>query len=159
MKFLKEYLSFSKNDRIGLISLVILIMIIYLLPRFFAKDQPFPLKQDSALVKAIDTLESRQSSYNFKSQGQKGQYRSGSVNNYKNGELFQFDPNTLSTEGWQRLGLNEKNCKTINNYRDKGGRFYKAEDLQKIWGLPEGFYQRVKDYISDRKSTRLNSSH
>ncbi|HEY0067447.1 MAG TPA: helix-hairpin-helix domain-containing protein [Flavisolibacter sp.] len=67
---------------------------------------------------------------------------------YKPGELFSFDPNTLPAEGWQRLGLPSRTVRTIMNYRNKGGRFHQAPDLQKVWGLPPGFYERVKDHIS-----------
>ena len=48
-------------------------------------------------------------------------------------ELFTFNPNTLETEGWRKLGLSERQAKTIMNYRSKGGRFYKKEDLKKIY--------------------------
>ena len=48
--------------------------------------------------------------------------------------------------------MNEKTIRTINNYRSKGGKFYKPQDLEKIWGLPPGFYQRVKEYISIAKA-------
>jgi competence ComEA-like helix-hairpin-helix protein len=61
--------------------------------------------------------------------------------------LFPFNPNTLQEEGWQRLGLRPRTIKTILNYRSKGGRFYKPEDLKRIWGLPAGFYDRVQAYI------------
>ena len=46
-----------------------------------------------------------------------------------------FDPNTLSTEGWLELGINQKTVETINKYLSKGGHFYKPEDLRKIWGM------------------------
>ena len=47
------------------------------------------------------------------------------------GELFYFDPNTISGSEWKRLGLRDKTIKTIENYLSKGGHFYKPEDLQK----------------------------
>jgi competence protein ComEA len=75
------------------------------------------------------------------------QYQPIQIKNFARGELFQFDPNNLSVEGWQKLGLSEKTSKTIDKYRSKGGKFYKPEDIKKIWGMPEGFYERVKDYI------------
>ena len=62
--------------------------------------------------------------------------------------LFQFDPNTIKDADWHRLGLNEKTSKTIEKYVSKGGKFYKPEDLMKIWGMPDGFYERVKDYVA-----------
>jgi DNA uptake protein ComE-like DNA-binding protein len=46
-----------------------------------------------------------------------------------------------------RLGLPPRTVKTILKYRSKGGRFYKPGDLERIWGLPPGFYDRVKTYI------------
>ncbi|GAA4748635.1 helix-hairpin-helix domain-containing protein [Flavisolibacter ginsenosidimutans] len=74
-------------------------------------------------------------------------YERSETKTYTNGELFQFDPNTISLADWERLGLNERTGKTILKYVSKGGKFYKSEDLQKIWGMPEGFYERVKDYV------------
>jgi competence ComEA-like helix-hairpin-helix protein len=75
------------------------------------------------------------------------QYQPNQTKSFAEGELFQFDPNTLSVEGWQKLGLSEKTSKTIDKYRSKGGKFFKPEDIKKIWGMPEGFYERVKDYV------------
>jgi competence ComEA-like helix-hairpin-helix protein len=66
---------------------------------------------------------------------------------FREGELFPFDPNSITAEDWERLGLNERTAKTITNYVGKGGRFRKPDDLQKIWGMPAGFYERIKPYV------------
>ena len=63
------------------------------------------------------------------------------------GELFYFDPNAISTSDWKRLGLKDKTIKTIENYLNKGGHFYKPGDLQKIYGLHIDEYERLKPYI------------
>ena len=68
-------------------------------------------------------------------------------NSTTKGELFYFDPNTISTSDWKRLGLRDKTIKTIENYLNKGGHFYKPVDLQKIYGLHEDEYERLKPYI------------
>jgi competence ComEA-like helix-hairpin-helix protein len=151
-KAVKEYLTFGKRDRFGVIAIVLLIGIIYALPYLFAKkDEPFPARKTSVLVKAADTLaaKEREKSYskNYDENDNDLQYQPIQTTSFANGELFQFDPNTLSVEGWQKLGLSEKTSKTIDKYRSKGGKFYKAEDIKKIWGIPEGFYERVKDYV------------
>jgi competence protein ComEA len=149
-KFIKDYLSFGKRDRIGVLALIFLIAIIYLFPYLFARPgKPFPLTEDSVLAKAIDTLQSRhkETSYKKPEQGDDLQFESSQTKSYSNGALFRFDPNTLTVEGWQRLGLSEKTSRTIEKYRSKGGKFYQAEDIKKIWGMPEGFYERVKDYV------------
>lgn len=151
-KFVKEYLSFTRKDRIGILSLVILILLIYFLPLFFSKSgHPVPLRKVTVLAKAVDSLAYKNGAKSVKRVYNDNEYSYQDVpsqnTSYKNGELFQFDPNTIKSDDWRRLGLNDKTIKTINNYLNKGGKFYKPEDLKKIWGMPTGFYDRVKNYI------------
>ena len=62
-------------------------------------------------------------------------------------ELFNFDPNTADEAALRKLGISEKVARVILNYRKKGGRFRKKEDLAKIYSLPEADYQRLAPYI------------
>ena len=147
-QFSDSYLSFSKKDRVGIFIILIIIGIVYLLPRLFAKEETISFIEDKELYAIVDTLNIKQTSEYEKGDVEKGfQYETSITNDFSKGELFQFDPNTLSHEGWRKLGLNEKTTATISNYRNKGGKFYKSEDLKKIWGLPKGFYDRVENYI------------
>lgn len=149
-KFIKDYLTFGKRDRVGIIAVIVLIAVIYALPYLFAKKEPFPVKESSVLIKAIDTLASKQKNNSYTKNDQDNetgyQYEPSQAKSFT-GELFRFDPNNLSLDGWLKLGLNERTSKIIDNYRNKGGKFYKPDDLKKIWGMPEGFYERVKNYI------------
>ena len=61
--------------------------------------------------------------------------------------LFYFDPNTISAEGWEQLGLRAKTIGTILKYLSKGGHFYKPDDLKKIYGLHAKDYERLEPYI------------
>lgn len=61
--------------------------------------------------------------------------------------LFYFDPNTVSAEGWKQLGLRSKTIGTILKYLSKGGHFYEAIDLKKIYGLKPQEYARLERYI------------
>jgi len=152
-QIVKDYLTFSRKDRIGIICLLGLILLLYFLPPFFAKkdNQPF-IQQEAIIEKAMDTLQQRAANIPEPTFGNNYPnayaYEPSSTNSFnKNVVLFTFDPNTLPPEDWKRLGLNDRTIRTITNYRSKGGRFYQPEDLQKIWGMPEGFYERVKAYI------------
>lgn len=69
------------------------------------------------------------------------------------GELFYFDPNTISSSEWKRLGLRDKTIQTIRNFLRKGGQFSKPEDLQKIYGLHKDEYERLAPYISIKAKT------
>jgi len=146
--FAKEYLTFTKKDRIGILALLLLVAVIYLLPKVFSKSTTAGfITTDSTILKAIDTA-ALASSFSKEEEDEIGDPYQPTKTSYAKAELFPFDPNTLSADGWQRLGLSEKVTKTIVNYRNKGGRFYKPEDLKKIWGLQPGFYERVKNYIA-----------
>ena len=148
----KEYFTFSKKDRIAAFVFVIVVAGSIFVPQLFSKNSSqVGLKQDSVLVLAIDTLQQRQIAKKVHDGNQyenrSYEYEPSQSKSFTIGELFPFDPNTISLNEWQRLGLNEKTSKTILKYVSKGGKFYKPEDLQKIWGMPDGFYERVKDYV------------
>lgn len=150
--FIKDYLTFSKKDRLAVLAVLFVLIAMYSLPRLFSKGpSTLALEEDSLLLKTVDTLGSNNDQPTTK-------YRSSTPFPYSStprqpqgfteGELFRFDPNTLPAEGWQKLGLNDKTARILINYRNKGGRFHKPEDLKKVWTMPERFYERVKDYIS-----------
>src|SRR5688572_10822118 len=145
------YFSFSKKDRIGLIILLFLIGLAYFLPYFFPEK---PLEEPQLLreIAALDSFTSEKKKIPTPSYSTES-----SANLVLHGELFEFDPNSLEPAGWERLGLSERSIKTIMNFRAKGGKFYKAEDLQRIWGLPPGFYERVKGHIRINLPTRQNT--
>lgn len=151
-QWFKDATRFNKKDRIGAVVFVLVIAGSLILPRLLAPaPQPTPLQRDSALAQAMDTLRQRQAnkpSFQREEYSRAYEYEPSSNRRFANGELFRFDPNTASLQDWKRLGLREKTGKTILNYVSKGGKFYKPEDLQKIWGLPNGFYERVKDYVA-----------
>src|SRR5699024_3376615 len=79
-------------------------------------------------------------------------------------QLFPFNPNKLSVEGWQKLGLSEHVARVIQHYRNAGGSFSDKEDLKNIYGLSEEEYNRLKPYIriaakdSVNTKQRVNSS-
>lgn len=79
------------------------------------------------------------------------QYDSKKSNYYETksskGELFYFDPNTISTSEWKRLGIRDKTIQTIEKYLSKGGHFSTPEDLQKIYGLHKDEFERLKPYV------------
>lgn len=76
-------------------------------------------------------------------------------NSIVKGELFYFDPNTISISDWKRLGLKDKTIQTIHNYLGKGGQFYKPEDLQRIYGLHQDEYERLLPYVKIESKTSV----
>ncbi len=61
--------------------------------------------------------------------------------------LFPFDPNTADSATLAQLGIPRTIAGRIVRYRSKGGRFRKATDLAKIYGLPKECYRQLLPYI------------
>lgn len=147
-KFVKDYLSFGKRERIALLSVCIIAGLTILMPRLLLKPIPaFKIEKSSVLASAMDSIQQQKEVPMNENEPLTYQYEPSVSQEFKKGVLFRFDPNQLGLAEWRKLGLPEKPARTIINYRSKGGKFYKPEDLKKIWGLPIAFYEWVKDSI------------
>ena len=60
---------------------------------------------------------------------------------------FPFDPNSVSVQELEKLGVRSKLAHTIINYRDAGGQFHQKSDLKAIYGMTDSTYQRLKPYV------------
>ena len=60
---------------------------------------------------------------------------------------FPFDPNGLPAELWKKIGLTDKQIKSIKNYESKSGRFRRKEDLKKMYAISDVEYQVLEPYI------------
>ncbi len=65
--------------------------------------------------------------------------------------LFAFDPNTVSKDELLRLGLSERATATFLKYRSTGARFYKKEDLKKVFSIRAEDYARLEAWIHIEK--------
>lgn len=52
------------------------------------------------------------------------------------------DPNKMDSLDWLSINLHPKSIKTIMNYKRKGGRFYKKEDLLKIYNIDSNWVEK-----------------
>lgn len=77
-------------------------------------------------------------------------------------ELFEFDPNTIDSSNALRLGIPAKQVRTLLNYRRKGGRFYKKEQLTKLYGLSPALAEKLVPFVrinESNKSKRFNNKY
>ena len=147
------YFSFSKREFNGLLILVTLVVFIFLMPYFF-EDRWRVADQTAGDRKAIQELtllmaEERGDLWNNKS----GRDRT------KKPILFTFDPNLISAAQWQQLGLSLKQAAAIVNYRSKGGKFHKPEDLKKMYTISAALYEELAPYVviaESRDTTYIN---
>jgi competence protein ComEA len=158
-EFLKDYLTFNRKERIGILTVVGVILFTLFLPDILSKTTSNrPIRMDTTWMGAVKRSEIKvqdssedhyqkndsEDAYTYQYDKRKSSYNE---NDIIKGGLFYFDPNTISGSEWKRLGLRDKTIKTIENYRSKGGHFYKPEDLQRIYGLRDDEYKRLKPYF------------
>jgi competence protein ComEA len=147
-----EYLTFSKKERLGIFILLIVIAGIGVVPAFIPAQ---PLTADTVALRMFtdqlavlddgksDSLPSA-SNTNEEPGDHDGMKRfSTTGNNRRKPESFIFDPNTISTADWVRLGVSEKTAITIGRYKAKGGKFRQPADILRIFGLAEADKQRL----------------
>jgi competence ComEA-like helix-hairpin-helix protein len=161
-----DYFSFTRKERIAILVILFLLLAIFFLPKFIPGRQSAKTSgNDTSWITALIKLEQKQGQNENKdpSNDYSPSYYQYDLteNNYftnKSAVLFYFDPNTLSPEGWEKLGIRQKTIRTIQNYLSKGGRFRKPEDVKKIYGLLPDEYERIAPYLritddNDREST------
>lgn len=127
-RFLKDYFTFTRSQRNGLIVLIsmifILIMIRLIIPHI-RQNKIYDFSEFQDEISEFEKSISDDTEYN----------------------LFLFDPNTATSEELLNLGLNPRVVKNILKYRDRGGIFRKSEDLRIIYGLDSSEYHKIEPFI------------
>lgn len=132
---LKDYAYFSKNQIKGIFLLASLMLLFFSLPSIFFKTS-FTEKTDfSEFEKEIIEFEA-----SLKNTPEVV-LPSATIT------LFNFDPNTVSKENLISLGVSSSIATTFINFRNKGFKFHKKEDLKKVYGIKETDYQRLAPYV------------
>jgi len=132
LKTINDYFYFNQKERRGIFALLSIIILliainIFIIPRM-GKEKPIN-KED--FIAWVDSLT---------------QNPSDTINT-KVIEYFNFDPNQITKEEWLKLGLSEDQIKVIFNFRKAGGRFFKKEDLKKIYSISDAQYSLLEPYI------------
>jgi competence protein ComEA len=155
--FVSSYFSFSRKERKGVIAILsivtILMLISFALPVIIRPAQ-FSHSEFEHEIAQLN-MQPADSAITFRHNGgfsahapRNAPYGQQAYNDPVSGSVFYFDPNTISASDWKKLGLRDKTIATIQKYISKGGRFYKPQDIAKIWGLSPRDQQRLIPYVS-----------
>ncbi len=152
----KGFLTFTKKEKRGTLVLLATIIVIFVSAKYV---YPIIIQEDTTNNKTIfaatDSLKEMQKDstknyYNKNEYSDNGGYHSYPKKEYNNtftGTMFYFDPNTLSADGWRKLGVKDKTITGIQHYIEKGGRFREPDDLRKVWGLRDDEKDRLVPYV------------
>jgi competence protein ComEA len=136
-RFFESYGHFTRTERNGLfalLSLICLLLLIRVLLPVWVKPGTDPEEQNR-LNLAWNEYKSRNTHV------ASAEVRPATA------ELFPFDPNSLDSPGFIRLGLRPKTAHLLLNWRRKGKVFYRPSDLKPLYTLREDEYARLEPYI------------
>ena len=160
--FIKEYLHFTRKERIGVMFLLFILLTIILFPSFLPeKDNSVPISTDTEWTNLMKSLESRSENEYDTEESVAGLTYEKSAETFTppvKGELFFFDPNKLDAAGWKRLGLRDKTIRTIINYTGKGGYFKQPSDLKRIYGLHNNEFERLAPFIRIEEEKEISKN-
>ncbi|MFI5220332.1 MAG: helix-hairpin-helix domain-containing protein [Bacteroidia bacterium] len=149
---IKDYFTFTSRERNSLFILICISLLLIGGLFYFRFEKPSTPIDFSEFEKEIDAFEKRLTGDSIRyaeERKQKFSRKDSAQSNLTVSEtsLFNFNPNNLPDSLWIKLGLNERTVRTIKNYESKGGKFYKKEDVKKIYGLHEDMYARLEPFI------------
>ncbi|MFV0390573.1 MAG: ComEA family DNA-binding protein [Paludibacteraceae bacterium] len=151
----KEFFYFNKSQRIGILSLAVLIVIALLttiLMPYFIK----PREMDDGAAFLEEAREFRANLIEKeRSQRQEREFYPFEYRDYpKNRKtfetpytLFAFDPNTADSATFVKLGLKPFVARNILRYRSKGGSFKSPDAFAKVYGITSEKFDEMKPYI------------
>jgi competence protein ComEA len=152
-KFLQAYLNHSPTELRGILILSFLLIVLELSRAYYlhykASSEPWQVKVGSPEEKWIADKMAQ------------GNDRSNTKVEFmnKDAEPFFFDPNTLDQDGWIALGFSPKQALAILKSRDKGFKFYRKEDVKKLFCVTDVKYNELEPYITipTEKSAKENT--
>lgn len=140
-----HFFYFTKREKNGIVLVLLINLFIYFIPDAYDYLFPIEYKIDYKKIEELKRLSCIADSNSDEDDSalyfQKKESKSFSIH-YQN-----FDPNTISEKEWADLGIKPKTIATIKKYISKGGRFYKPEDLKKIWGIPSSKCDELLPYV------------
>ncbi|MCW0484621.1 helix-hairpin-helix domain-containing protein [Gaoshiqia sediminis] len=129
-QIIREYFTFSRGERIGLIVLIGLILIFMLanqLVFYFEKPGVADKEQFEKLVAEFERQNEPPSVVL---------------------SLFAFDPNLVDSVALDSLDLPWRIKQNILKYRKRGGNFRNKSDVRKLYGMTDSIFDVIAGYIS-----------
>ncbi len=146
INLLRDEYGYSASQARGVIALFGLIIIILLIPAAWSLIKPKLVyhKSEKKLIEGDrEALEAF-----FK---ESGAYKSGKPDNFRKEKeqkkFYPFNPNRDSRDALVNAGLPTYLAEGILKYREKGGKFKKADDLGKLYGMSPGLFAQLKPFI------------
>lgn len=151
-KYIKDFLRFSRGEKDGIISLVILILISFLLItavvylNYFSVKKSANFSDSNDMDSLVAVIQKETLKADSIKEVQYKEKRNVSAKTTKN-EIKPFNPNNFNQEIGEYIGLSSKQSQSIMNYLQKGGKFEIKSDFKKMYVISDEKYQELENYI------------
>ncbi|MDR1593095.1 MAG: helix-hairpin-helix domain-containing protein [Prevotellaceae bacterium] len=135
---IKEWFVFFSSERLGITALIVILLFVIILPRFFRNDE-IAAEDVERLKKEMDVFLAEMEKQSVKS---------------KHDTVFMFDPNVIDSASLVLLGFSPRQAKSIVNYRNKGGKFYNKESFGKSFVVSDEMFTRLYYYINIKETPK-----
>ncbi len=173
----ERILEFSKRERVGILAMSIVIALVFAANYFYTKKSIISDSEDLAFHQAISEAHTqkeneksnKKSKYIPNKYSQPAKKKSSepkTKNSYSKKQAsapkqdqvmkepeplvlkpFEFNPNIISKDELQSIGLPAKVINIMMNYRSKGGKFFSKKDFRKIYGVTDEIFDTLENYI------------
>ncbi len=137
---LKDYFTFSRSERRGTVliaSLICLVLVIRFIYPVFIRHDRFP----------VNTFEKEIAAWKRSAPDAEKPPETGFSSGKANLRLFVFDPNTISEDELEMLGIQKNIRKAWIGFRKSGYLFRKDSDLLKVYGMNGEIFAALKPFI------------
>ena len=150
MESLRKWFSFSKGERIAIVTILVAILFLFLACLF----RPSRKSLSDASLHNLDSLLALHRAA-IEAQQQQQAEKTQEV-----AELhpFPFNPNTISEDEWRQIGLTDRQIRNIMNYKAKGGKFYSKNDLGKLYTISEEDFAQLEPFIVLPEVSRVKNT-
>lgn len=131
-KIIRDYFTFTRSERKGIIALLVIMFLLVLANKFVFYFEK-PAKIDPELFK--------------KASNELGRLNDSIQNPEARLILYPFDPNTIDSLALDSLSIPTKVKENILRFRNKGGRFDSPEDMRKIYGMSDFTFRQIEPFI------------
>ena len=139
MEFLRKWLSFSKGERVAILTIMAVMFLLVLACIF----RPMRKSLSEASLHNLDSLLALRQKAIEEQQNKNAE----SFTEVAELHPFPFNPNTLTEDEWKQIGLTDRQIRNVMNYQAKGGKFYTKSDLAKLYTISEEDFAQLEPFI------------
>lgn len=156
---IKDFFEFGKSEFRGVLMLIIILLILGMVNLAISTISKDSKNGNDQFKQEVASFEIRQQQLEDSVAKNKPKWKSyereevsffGVDKSVMKNELnpFPFNPNNLSEDLWKKIGLTDKQVKSIKNFEAKGGKFKTKEDFKKMYAISSDEYSILEPFIT-----------